>query len=642
MDIRRRKPDGRVAPTRVQDLLNSTELESMYNVIDSHLEQLRPLKAGLVEQVRRGIKPLYLLDFHELYVYMYPYSQGLLDSTITRYFLENAQVPFFLPDGAHYELALHLCRLSQDVDATPHLLDEESALAEISEFRRITGVVDSWEFEGLQKDRSGSFSEPLSRLVGGMRLHDHAVRRLHSLLENANVLSVADIYPDKVIGIDGKAFEVSRRVLETVRPGRRDSNLADAVNMATVAWMRRHPSPAGYRPYLVTHTPTLIYSKAWDRDSEAQAYGIGPDFLKTHLDAFYAAVVAQHSNNALGQVKLVGTAVEKCDALQRRILEIPGFLAPTRESGRQSLGCLGRLEDSWEHWFAVGEEIKAFQSYFFDVFAETVDRQLAANARQNVTSMEVYGQGATSAARRRLAALQTVESLRSTIRSVLDLSHRKTGDHPRSLIKDAIGSRDYPALNLFSVTSQDSVLKRTGTERFRLLTHDGKLIAQLELYASDYYSFHWPTLVSLRDFAQHVEDAVKRLEDDDAYSVRAAAHPEAEGEFEFDTEGTIIGTESRRLTFPLRWPIEIRSHVSHLAKGEAVSFIRINTRFGDFYVDVFGRGVDEEPIMGVLSHLDATSVLIELFSLTCRHHFWPRILELELRKRLARFRESPL
>ena len=626
-----------LARPQVDKVLSGQQLEAAFRIADFHLDILRPLRAQLLDEIQRGIRPVYLLDFQELYSFMHPYSDRARDSVVISYFLEYTQIPLFLPDGTISELVTYLRRLASDSARTVRMTAGQAQLPQTAAYRRIAQIVERAKgdapFDGLRGDRDRS-SEALPELVGALHLHHRAAKRLADFFERAAFLSMNELFPSQDSpGLDQVAFNVSKRVLNAVRPGSEEANIADSLNIAQAAWMRENLPSMGYRPFLVTHTPALLRTGPWVQDEAARAHGIGPDLFRTHLSAFYSSVLERHSRDPRGRIKVVETAIDKCNRLQSTILQTPGFLEPADRHPPASFDSIWDLVDNYGQGLALSEDLQAFNSYFVDVFAKTVDSLLADSARRNVTLAEVYGRPA-SAERSRLELFEAVQRLEGVIQGILDMARRTAGERPREAKpREVDETRAYPGLNVFSVHPVEVVNPSTGTEKFQLLTRDGDLIAGLEIYTEGHYSCYWQTLVSLESFVKLVRYYEARL--------RAAAR---RGEIQADDRDSdptreftvIVGTQHRRLVSQSTLPIQLDALFGAvgLETDEVPTYLRVNTPHADFYVDIVGIEGEGEQITGVVTHQMPVSLLVQMFTESSRLHFWPQLLEMELEQRI--------
>lgn len=229
--------------------LSSTQVRRLLDALAFHKDLLESSHQDARRQLQDGYSPSYVVDFQLLYRYMYDWANRPDWSAELEYLLARDDATLLIGPGTALEILGQLRRVVGT--AAPHVyasLPEWTTLDHLEE--HLASGEPAYLARSLPQTLRGLLEKAEDEVV--------ALFRLSRLLEHQNLYFYDDLVDEP--GINQRAFDATRSVLDSLRPTSDHANLADALNFGVVVHIREtqeRNARCGY-PYLLTSTTPLL------------------------------------------------------------------------------------------------------------------------------------------------------------------------------------------------------------------------------------------------------------------------------------------------------------------------------------------------------------------------------------------------
>lgn len=546
-------------PTSTYESLGSSQVALLLRSLSKHRRMLEAAHQDEKRCSATGLRPCYLVDYDQLYRYMYEGNSQPDAFVELKYLFSQPDVTFIVGYGTALEVN-HRITVLAGLDPT--------------------SVSEEADFDTFQMTAAISLlrSDPaltLERLLRDEPQEVEAFVMLRDLLSQENFCEMFTLereYGHRVV--DLHAFDLSRKALQARRAAKRYSypNVADALNWASVIGLRALAAQGSFSefPFLLTSTRPLLDESDWGQDTTARVWGLESAVSRDPLTAVYSHIISSLDPDP-------ETACIETAALLHKIsvAELDLRLSRGYQSDLDALS-----ERAWEDLLTLGE------------LAEPLRRQVRSISQVANDNLLSEAQRILDNTRQQAINLRSLQGFREQIES------------PRRLFDLMVGVARVVGDPLTKSRVLSSYWKAgTNTQRLESFSHtrvvfaDGadqrQMYLQVELHKEGYACLSWPTLMSLDDllgafvwgFSRHQCESV-------------VLHV-----------GTSTGVEE----FDVQFPMSVNELLNEVS--QTVYWIRMDGPDFDVYADILVEP-DTSPLVGVLAYNPNPDHIADLFAAT--------------------------
>lgn len=571
----------------------------------------------------------YVLDFQEIYNYIFPYRVDSEEAAIVNYVLSNLTAPILLLPGTWLELLHRLKKILKNAQRV------EEAVSQLSEHAGAETIEKAVMFIREDIDdisRHIQFDaelEGLSRaLIEALGKYEFTLHRLLSLLSKPNHVGL-DFFTqgqDTEIDIDVNLFRRFEKALNGLREDRPFNNQADAANLAGIVAIRNYVSEANLntvkkrlpRVYLLSHTSPLLDLNSWAIDQHYTNYKLTrtPEEVMYHIllqDATRDNSMLRHKLEICSRaLSTVQTAIETFDELRGDRTAIESGTGLTDKTQDKQMVLSRRLVTSATAKVNKLYEVGEFIDYVHDDFVRNATTIVRRDAILALNKRISFGEGGKD---------------KKITNSIL-------GTGLMTLWNDIQSESRLKKLKDVNMKSKEEALPNVNGYRFKIIfrgTHD--FVFALENYTT-HYSAYWPTRYNLRDFLEFIERFTNQMMSQKARKKKSAFKARLYLITNKQLYERVVALERLgRVPLPSLIPFD----ASGDRHEEMPRYIRIATNWGDFCYDIIPRNLQQDNFVGFISKYRLTDTLCEMFFYSSNH---PTLITSILKKKIEKHLEN--
>ena len=580
----------------------------------------------MFREVTSPHKTVYVLDFQEIYSYIFPNDINSQDAAIVDYVLNNITDQFMLLQGTWYELLYkvrsmlgNIHRADAFVDAVEAKQTQPNILHTIREF--------------LRSDReelftqAGDFNKDLKSvgitLVEVLAEYETPFQRLAALLNKPNHISLEDLTAGyETIEFDQELttnFHNAINELRKSKKKRQYSNYADAANLAGIVGIRQYMNQKSqdhtiapsklYNVHLLSHSETLFNINTWAVDYLGKT--LGEQLTRTPIDVMYRILLQQ------GSVKKIR---ESINMRLKLVNEASAFVRDSIDNllsvEEQQSGTIETVNQAWSNANDIQQlqlpdkfqatNLAPFINYVHDPILSAMDDVI----QRNTLLTENKRQIGLITGESDITSLFKVSILQSEMRVLAHWNDIQ---------------------NQFKLKLKDIRMKINhehdgDDQRVHIsLWKTNEAVFSFEKYAG-YFSSYWPTAENLARFFEIVQLSVEYFQRDKNTSV---------GEVGNEAQLFALGqTQVHGKRLPIAdLDVKALMNFGDQITPSDLKYLRIATIWGDFCYDIQPIQISLPLTMGFISRYNLVDTVCSLFFRSTSHHLLvPRLLKGNIEK----------
>jgi hypothetical protein len=299
------------------------------------------LGQDLTRMTDYGKSIVYLLDFSELYSYLWPHFSRSQYKVIIRYLLTESPFQFVLPPGALAELLRKLQEQAREKGLLYHELSNFLENPLVLEFIRLY-TANPDDPPVMTRGVINQVNDKLTEAMKAFTSEDEALGRLAALFESKRIRPLSSVEGSKIVTHDQEVYRECLLRLESLRPGQEDIvNRVDAHNYAIAyALNEKLYSSADTFFLLVTSSPgtySVFQEREWMTDP---AHAAHPDtILRTSLvrhpvHLLYRSYLEPYGRNKRKVLRRAEKDLERLQGAWSNIAEYRAYRSTKAGAGR--------------------------------------------------------------------------------------------------------------------------------------------------------------------------------------------------------------------------------------------------------------------------------------------------------------------